>query len=65
MTGNPFDDEGTFLALVNHLGQYSLWPAATAVPAGWRTAHGPGTRSGCLDHVEEHWTALTPGRRSA
>ena len=35
MSTNPFDDpEGSFYALVNDEGQYSLWPAFAEVPAG-------------------------------
>ena len=41
---NPFDDEsGTFLVLVNHEGQYSLWPAFAEVPEGWEVVHGKDT----------------------
>ncbi|MEU9822366.1 MbtH family protein [Pseudonocardia alni] len=61
MSENPFDDEtGTFYALVNDEGQYSLWPAFAAVPAGWQVAHGPADRAACLAHVEQHWTDLRP-----
>ncbi|MBW8714767.1 MAG: MbtH family protein [Variovorax paradoxus] len=36
---NPFDDKSaSFLVLVNHEGQHSLWPAFIAVPAGWQVA---------------------------
>ncbi len=47
---NPFEDEnGTFLVLVNHEGQYSLWPSFREIPQGW-TAVGPkGARQECLD----------------
>jgi MbtH protein len=58
---NPFDDEnGTFYALVNDEGQYSLWPTFAAVPSGWTIAHGPADRASCLEHVETHWTDLRP-----
>ncbi|GAA2106829.1 MbtH family protein [Kitasatospora saccharophila] len=58
---NPFDDEdGTFTVLVNDEGQHSLWPAGHSVPAGWRTAFGPGARRHCLDHIEKTWTDLRP-----
>lgn len=58
---NPFDDEsGTFLALINDEGQYSLWPAAVPVPAGWTVELGPDTRAACLDHVEQNWTDMRP-----
>jgi MbtH protein len=58
---NPFDDEnGTFHALVNDEGQYSLWPVFAPVPAGWTIALDSATRQECLDHVEEHWTDMRP-----
>lgn len=58
---NPFEDEqGSYLALVNAEGQHSLWPAHLEVPDGWEGAHGPDTRSACLDYIETHWTDLRP-----
>ncbi|WP_369386593.1 MbtH family protein [Streptomyces sp. CG1] len=59
--GNPFDDtEGTFLVLINDEGQYSMWPAALDVPAGWAVAHPEDTHQACLDYVEEHWRDMRP-----
>ncbi|GAA4022686.1 hypothetical protein GCM10022247_53680 [Allokutzneria multivorans] len=50
---NPFDDpSGRFLVLVNAVGEHSLWPAATDVPAGWDIALGEDTRAACLAFVE-------------
>lgn len=58
---NPFDDpDGVFLVLDNEEGQHSLWPAAIAVPAGWRRILGPTGRQACLDHIDEHWNDLRP-----
>lgn len=58
---NPFEDnDGTYLALVNDEGQYSLWPAFVEVPAGWRIAHPQDTRQACLDYINHHWTDLRP-----
>jgi MbtH protein len=58
---NPFDDEeGTFLALVNEEGQYSLWPEFAEVPPGWTVSHGPGPRESCLAHVEAAWSDMRP-----
>lgn len=58
---NPFEDEtAEYLALVNDEGQYSLWPAAIAVPQGWHTALGPAPRQACLDHIGEVWTDMRP-----
>jgi MbtH protein len=61
MTTNPFEDpEGTYLALVNDEGQYSLWPTFAEVPKGWTVAHGPDNRAACLEHVEQTWTDMRP-----
>ncbi|MET8059798.1 MbtH family protein [Streptomyces microflavus] len=58
---NPFEDEnGTYLVLVNHEGQHSLWPSFAEVPAGWTVVHPEDTRQACLDYVEEKWTDLRP-----
>jgi MbtH protein len=67
---NPFEDEaGQFLVLVNGEGQYSLWPAFRAVPAGWEVTGQAGARQACLDWIEAHWTDMRPrslnGSRSA
>lgn len=61
MSTNPFDDEdGTFYALRNDEGQYSLWPTFVDVPDGWTVTHGPADRQSCLDHVEANWTDMRP-----
>jgi MbtH protein len=61
MPGNPFDDEnGTFYAVSNDEGQYSLWPTFADVPVGWTVTYGPDGRQACLDHVTQHWTDLRP-----
>ncbi len=61
MSTNPFDDEnGTFYALVNSEGQYSLWPTFADVPPGWTIVHGAQTRRSCLDYIEEQWTDMRP-----
>ncbi|MGP9503254.1 MbtH family protein [Specibacter sp. AOP5-B1-6] len=59
--GNPFDnDEGVFLVLCNAEQQHSLWPEFIPVPLGWRTIHGPDSKTACDDYIERHWTDLRP-----
>lgn len=53
-------DGEVFRVLVNEEEQYSLWPAAKEVPAGWRAVHGPADRESCLAYVEAHWTDMRP-----
>jgi MbtH protein len=58
---NPFEDpNGTYFALVNEEGQYSLWPAYIEVPAGWEIAHPEASRDDCLRHINENWTDMRP-----
>lgn len=58
---NPFDNEdGTFFALINDEGQYSLWPTFADVPAGWEVVFGEDTRKTCLDYIEKNWTDMRP-----
>ncbi|MBG0830942.1 MbtH family protein [Planomonospora sp. ID67723] len=58
---NPFEDpDGSYLALINDEGQYSLWPAWAEIPAGWTVAFGEDTRQACLEHIETNWTDMRP-----
>ena len=58
---NPFEEEnGTYVALINDEGQYSLWPNFIETPAGWKIDHGPASRQACLDHINQHWTDMRP-----
>ncbi|HEX3782013.1 MAG TPA: MbtH family protein [Pseudonocardiaceae bacterium] len=58
---NPFEDnDGTYLALVNDEGQFSLWPASIDVPAGWTVSHDRDSRAVCLEHIERSWTDMRP-----
>ncbi|MEV6823327.1 MbtH family protein [Amycolatopsis sp. NPDC051102] len=52
-----------YQVLVNDGGQYSLWPADQAVPAGWRPDGTTGTEQECCAHVDEVWTDMRPKAR--
>jgi MbtH protein len=52
--------QGTFLVVVNHQEQYSIWPASRALPAGWRAEGTSGPRQACLDHIAEIWPDIRP-----
>ena len=49
-----------YLVLVNHEGQYSLWPAFLDVPLGWTPTGPRGERQACLSWIDEHWTDMRP-----
>ncbi|MGF1426921.1 MbtH family protein [Kitasatospora sp. LaBMicrA B282] len=55
---DPFNDPtGRYRVLVNEAGDFSLWPAFAAVPAGWTVALEPASRTECIDHINRNWTA--------
>jgi glycopeptidolipid biosynthesis protein len=60
MSINPFDDNASFLVLVNNEEQHSLWPSFADVPAGWRVVHGEADRVACLDYIEQNWIDIRP-----
>jgi MbtH protein len=54
------DDGRTWLVVLNHEEQYSVWPEDRELPLGWRAEGTQGTREACLDHIERVWTDMRP-----
>ena len=54
-------DGGEFVVLVNRDLQYSIWPSAKPIPAGWSQAGAPGPKAECLAFVDGCWTDMRPG----
>jgi len=54
------DDGRTWLVVLNHEEQYSIWPEDRELPPGWRAEGTRGTRDACLDHIERVWTDMRP-----
>src|SRR5438067_10138157 len=60
---NPFEDESAaYRVLINAERQYSLWPDLAAIPAGWESVLGAGSRAECLNFITANWTDLRPAR---
>ena len=58
---NPFDDEdATYVVLLNDEEQYSLWPGAIDIPAGWRIVHPADSRRACIDYIDRNWRDMRP-----
>lgn len=53
-------DDTTYVVVVNHEEQYSIWPADRDLPAGWRDAGVRGPKPTCLAHIDEVWTDMRP-----
>lgn len=54
------DDATIYRVVVNHEGQYSLWPADRENPLGWQDAGKSGTKAECLAYIKEIWTDMRP-----
>jgi len=59
MSDEPADDT-EYVVVINDEEQYSIWPAARPLPAGWYDAGVRGPKQVCLDHIEEVWTDMRP-----
>jgi MbtH protein len=62
MSTSCFDREDeTFIVLVNHEDQYSIWPHWKAVPGGWNAVEGVrGDKKTVLEYVEKAWIDMRP-----
>jgi MbtH protein len=54
------DDDQTYVVLVNHEEQYSLWPKRKATPEGWIVCGFEGLKAECVTYVDAHWTDMRP-----
>ncbi|WP_087501239.1 MbtH family protein [Pseudomonas sp. SID14000] len=53
-------DDIQFLVVVNHEGQYSIWPDYKAIPNGWCAVGKSGLKKDCLACIDEVWTDMRP-----
>ena len=60
MSRNEREDNTIYRVVINHEGQYSIWPADRENPLGWNDAGKSGTRQECLDYIKEVWTDMRP-----
>jgi MbtH protein len=62
MSTSCFDREDeTFIVLVNHEEQYSIWPHWKPVPGGWKAVDGvQGDKKTVLEYVDKTWTDMRP-----
>ena len=53
-------DGDAYIAAVNEAGQYAIWPARQALPAGWRPQSAAMPESACLSAIAAAWTDISP-----
>lgn len=54
------EDNTIYKVVVNHEGQYSIWPAERELSLGWREAGKSGLKTECLEYIKEVWTDMRP-----
>ena len=54
------DNARQYQVVVNSEEQYSIWPADTLPPQGWRGVSFKSTREHCLEHIRAIWTDMRP-----
>jgi MbtH protein len=60
MNSNPDQPIEAFKVVRNYEHQYSVWPAARDVPAGWQECGLRGSRSECREHIGQVWKDILP-----
>jgi MbtH protein len=54
------DVDQQYQVVVNSEEQYSIWPANSSPPQGWRAIGYQSARQSCLDHIQQIWTDMRP-----
>ena len=54
------EDTTIYKVVVNHEGQYSIWPEYRENALGWSDAGKVGARAECLAYINEVWTDMRP-----
>ena len=54
------DDGRTYMVVINHEEQYSIWPADRILPAGWLAVGMSGSEADCLSYIGAVWRDMRP-----
>jgi len=57
---DEIEDTSTYVVVVNHEEQYSIWRLGRAIPLGWKELDMRGTTQECLAHIKQVWTDMRP-----
>lgn len=60
MERNEIEDNTTYLVVMNHEEQYSIWPDYKELPNGWESVGESGTKEECLDYISKVWVDMRP-----
>jgi MbtH protein len=59
-SGDAADHDVVYRVVVNHEGQYSIWPTGRENPPGWRDEGTVGNKAECLSRIDVVWTDMRP-----
>jgi MbtH protein len=54
------EDTKTYVVVINHEEQYSIWPQGKKIPTGWQSVGKEGLKAECLAHIDEVWVDMRP-----
>ena len=60
MSATEPDDDAVYRVVRNDEEQYSIWPEAREIPAGWHDVGKTGPKAECLEYINEVWTDMRP-----
>jgi MbtH protein len=60
MSRDDFEGNKLYKVVVNHEGQYSIWPVGKENALGWRDVGKSGSKEECLAHIKEVWIDMRP-----
>ena len=52
--------DALYKVVVDHEGEYSIWPADRENALGWNDAGKSGRKEECLAYIKEVWTDMRP-----
>lgn len=59
-THYQIETEQQYKVVVNHEGQYSIWPSDRPTLLGWQEVGKEGPKADCLSYIKDVWTDMRP-----
>jgi MbtH protein len=53
-----------YKVVINHEEQYSIIPLNQSAPRGWKEVGKTGSKTACLNYIEEVWTDMRPADKT-
>lgn len=50
----------SYMVVLNHEEQYSIWPLDRETPEGWSREGKTGSKEDCLSYIDEVWVDMRP-----